>query len=526
MSENAVVYARYSSRRQQEQSIEGQLAAAKKYADGKGYTIIAEYCDRAKTGRNDRRAEFQRMLSDCAKRKFSVIIVWKVDRFGRNRYEIAMNKARAKKYGVRVEYVAENISPGPEGVILESVLEGLAEYYSLQLSQNVSRGKLESAKKHHVIGGFLPYGFRAASDKSYELDPDQAPIARQIFERYAAGETVSQLLVWLDESGIRNARGTKFTKTTLPRMLKDERYIGTYTFKDIIRDEDAIPAIVDKKTFQKVQNMLKKNKRMPSHAWDYTEYLLTGKLFCGHCGSMMAGMSGFGKLGTKYGYYACSDRRHGGSCKKKNVRQDWIEPLVIEETMKLLQDEDLFQQIVDAAWSFYQEEAAANEEIDAMASELHDVEKGISNLVKAMEAGAVSDALVARLQDLEDQKAGLEKAIAQAELEAGPELTRDHIEFFLLKFREKDPEKEEDRKALIDTFVNSIYLYDDKMTMTFNYRPGGTGEMKQITLSDLNDGVRLSTRLFQWTGHSRTLSGEPITVRVWRHVIIITIDLF
>ena len=164
--------------------------------------------------------------------------------------------------------------------------------------------------------------------------------------------------------------------------------------------------------------------------------------------------------------------------------------------MKLLQDEGLFQQIVDAAWSFYQEEAAANEEIDAMASELHDVENGISNLVKAMEAGAISDTLVSRLQDLEDQKAGLEKAIAQAELEAGPELTRDHIEFFLLKFREKDPEKEEDRKALIDTFVNSIYLYDDKMTMTFNYRHGGTGEMKQITLSDLNDGVRLSTRLF------------------------------
>lgn len=528
MSENAVVYARYSSRVQQEQSIEGQLAAARKYADEKGYTIIKEYCDRAKTGRNDQRAEFQKMLSDCSKKQFSVIIVWKVDRFGRNRYEIAINKARAKKYGVRVEYVAENISPGPEGVILESVLEGLAEYYSLQLAQNVSRGKLESAKKHHVIGGFLPYGFRAAEDKSYELDPEKAPIARQIFERYAAGETISSLLIWLDESGIRNARGTKFTKTTLPRMLKDERYIGTYSFKDIIHDEDAIPAIVSKETFAKVQVMMKMNKRMPSHAWEYTDYLLTDKLFCGHCGSMMAGMSGYGRHGTKYGYYACSDRRHGGSCRKKNVRQDWIEPLVIRETMRLLQDEELFQQMVDAAWDFYQKEAAANEEAQALRAELRTVEKGISNLVKAMEAGAISDTLVSRLQALEDQKAGLEKAIAQAELAMGPEITRDHIEFFLLKFREKDPEKEEDRKALVDTFINAIYLYDDKLTMTFNYRPGGTGEMKRITLSDLDSEgspvdppIPLSgSQSNHFLGNAHTLS-----IRVWRHVIIVTVDL-
>lgn len=176
------------------------------------------------------------------------------------------------------------------------------------------------------------------------------------------GQTISQLLIWLNESGHRTSRGTPFSKTVLPRMLKDERYIGTYTFKDIIHDEDAIPAIVDKATFRKVQVMLKKNKRMPSHAWDYTEYLLTGKLFCGHCGSMMIGMSGINRHGVKYGYYACADRRKGGGCRKKNVRQDWIEPLVIGEALKLLQDEALFQQIVDAAWDYYQNERKEEDE--------------------------------------------------------------------------------------------------------------------------------------------------------------------
>lgn len=522
MSENAVVYARYSSRGQTEQSIEGQLSSAREYADKKGYKIVKEYCDRAKSGRTDNRAEFQRMLSDCAKKQFSVIIVWKVDRFGRNRYEIAINKARAKKFGVRIEYVAETIAPGPEGVILESVLEGLAEYYSLQLAQNVSRGKLESAKKHQVIGGFLPYGFRAGPDKSYELNPDQAPVAREIFARYAAGQTISQLLIWLNESGHRTSRGTPFSKTVLPRMLKDERYIGTYTFKDIIHDEDAIPAIVDKATFRKVQVMLKKNKRMPSHAWDYTEYLLTGKLFCGHCGSMMIGMSGINRHGVKYGYYACADRRKGGGCRKKNVRQDWIEPLVIGEALKLLQDEALFQQIVDAAWDYYQNERKEEDETAALRAELAGVNTGIRNLVRAMESGAVSDLLISRLQELESQKAELEKSIAQAEISMGPDLTRDHIEFFLLRFRTMDIDVPEDRKAIVETFINAVYLYDDKMTILFNYRPDGENK-KSVTLEDLG---KASGSVEGFDCCSALSSGRvTVELRLYRHVVIVTIKL-
>ena len=147
MSDNAVIYARYSSHSQTEQSIEGQIAAARQYAEAKGYNVIREYIDRAKTGRNDNRAEFQRMLSDTAKRQFDIIICWKVDRFGRSREEITFNKYKCKKNGVKVEYVAEQLSNTPESVILESVLEGMAEYYSLQLSQNIHRGQLESAKK-------------------------------------------------------------------------------------------------------------------------------------------------------------------------------------------------------------------------------------------------------------------------------------------------------------------------------------------------------------------------------------------
>ena len=165
----AVVYARYSSAGQKEQSIDGQLAAAYKYAEAKGYQIVHEYIDRAMTGRNDDRDDFQRMLSDTGKHQFSVIIVWKVDRFGRNREEITFNKYRCKKNGVRVEYVAENMPEGPESVILEAVLEGMAEYYSLQLSQNVKRGLLENAKHHKAVSGTPPLGYKLTEDKHFEV---------------------------------------------------------------------------------------------------------------------------------------------------------------------------------------------------------------------------------------------------------------------------------------------------------------------------------------------------------------------
>lgn len=295
----AVVYARYSSHGQTEQSIEGQLAAATTYARAKGYTVVHEYIDRAKTGRNDNRAEFQKMLADTAKKQFSVIIVWKVDRFGRNREEITFNKYHCKKNGVRVEYVAENVPDSAEGVILESVLEGMAEYFSLQLSQNIRRGMTESAKKHQMTSGRIPLGYSVNKAHQFVVNPETAPTVRMIFDMYAKGHTITEILQVLNEKGLRTATGRPFAKNSLNTLLKNEKYIGTYKYKDIVYDEDAIPAIVDKETFYKVQQMLGVNRRAPSRRWSYTDYLLTDKLFCGKCGAAMMGSSGTGRRGVK-----------------------------------------------------------------------------------------------------------------------------------------------------------------------------------------------------------------------------------
>ena len=473
----AVVYARYSSAGQKEQSIDGQLAAAYKYAEAKGYQIVHEYIDRAMTGRNDDRDDFQRMLSDTGKHQFSVIIVWKVDRFGRNREEITFNKYRCKKNGVRVEYVAENMPEGPESVILEAVLEGMAEYYSLQLSQNVKRGLLENAKHHKAVSGTPPLGYKLTEDKHFEVDPDTAPLVRVIYEKYAAGETLFEIIRYLNNAGYKTPRGKPFARTSLDKLLKNEKYIGIYKFKDIIYDEDAVPALIDKDLFYKVQDMLEKNKRAPVKNWNYSDYLLTGKLFCGHCGDPMVGKAGHGKSGRKYDYYICKKND------KKPVRKEWIEETVLQEVHRILDDDEIFQTIVDNTWEYYLEQDTKEHEREAMLKQIADIEKGIANLSKAVEQGMPFDVVSGRLDELSGQKIALQKAIAELEIQKGFKLTKDHIQFFLEQFRSMDASDRNCEKRLISVFVNAIYVYDDKLKIAFNYSE--EGQRNTVSLHDV-----------------------------------------
>ena len=509
----AVVYARYSSSGQRDQSIDGQLAAAQKYAEAKGYTIIHEYVDRAMTGRNDDREAFQQMLSDTAKKQFSIIIVWKVDRFGRNREEITFNKYRCKKNGVHVEYVAENMPEGPEGVILESVLEGMAEYFSLQLSQNVKRGHLENAKQHKAVSGTPPLGYYLTEDKHFAPDPKTAPLVKVIFEKYAAGETLFEVIRWLNESGYRTPRGKTFGRTSLDKLLRNEKYIGVYKFKDIIYDEDAVPALIDKDLFYKVQDMLDKNKRAPSKTWKYSDYLLTGKLFCGHCGTAMAGRAGHSKSGKKYDYYVCSKND------KKPVRKEWIEELVLKEVHKILDDDEIFRMIIDNTWEYYLKQDTGEREKESMLKQIENIEKGIGNLTRAVEQGMPFDVVSNRLDELNGQKTALQKAIAELEIASGFKVTKDHIQYFLEQFRNMDASDREYEKRLVSVFVNAIYVYDDKLKIAFNYSEHG--QRHTVSLDDVEqaEGVRMLYTCPRPSVHIRT----PMT---WiKYVFIVTMEI-
>lgn len=481
-SEIAVIYARYSSHKQGEQSIEGQITAARAYAEARGYTIIHEYVDRAMTGRNDNRDEFQQMLSDCTKKQFSVIIVWKVDRFGRNREEITFNKYHCKKHGVRVEYVAENMGDGPESVILESVLEGMAEYYSLQLSQNIRRGTRENAKKCKFTGGRVPLGYKLDKDHQFVIDPDTAPLVRRIFSMYAEGQTITEIIDQLNSEGLRTGQGNPYTKNSLRTVLKNEKYIGIYDFKNgEVRIEDGVPAIVDKEIFFKVQKLLSINQRAPAAKWSRADYLLTNKLFCGSCGAQMVGESGTSKTGAKYNYYVCINHRRGNTCGRKAIRQDWLEPFVLAKTQELIMDDEVIQFITDNVWDYYLRQDQQRGKVSTLKTQVAEVEKAINNLMRAIEAGMpLTEMTKNRLTELDGQQQALKAAIAQTQLEGGFRLQKEHIQFFLEQFRDMDFTNRKCQQRLIDVFVNSIYLTDDELTINFNFG----GDKSVVKFSD------------------------------------------
>lgn len=474
----AVVYARYSSHSQGEQSIEGQLSEAKRYAATHGYTIVHEYVDRAKTGRTDNREEFQQMLKDTAKHQFDVIILWKVDRFGRNKEEITLNKMVCRKNGVRVEYIAESIPDSPEGVILESVLEGLAEYYSLQLSQNIRRGIAESAEKCQVTGGNRPLGYKTGADMKFEIDEETAPTVRMIFAMYASGATVSEIVKKLNELGLRTLRGGKFTQNSLHTILKNEKYIGIYNNHGK-HTEGGVPRIVEDEVFYKVQEMLKVNKRAPAKTWARADYLLADKAFCGHCGSPMFGESGTSHTGARHNYYICSSKKRFKSCNKKAVRQADLEGAVLNAISEMLNDFELLDEIIDRTWACYQAQDTSGEEIKHLQKQLDQIELAIKNLIRAIEAGILTDETKARMDELTAQKQDLKAAIADRKIARSFHLRKEDIAAYVYGLRQMDHTDIKIQKRLIQTFVNSVFVYDDSIKIVFNI----TGEHSMVTVS-------------------------------------------
>ena len=273
----AVIYARYSSDSQREESIEGQLRECTAFAEKNGITVLRHYIDRAYSAKTDNRPEFQSMIKDSGKRLFDIVIVWKLDRFARNRYDSARYKATLKKNGVKVVSATESISEGAEGIILESVLEGYAEYYSADLSEKVVRGMTDNALKCKFNGGMMPIGYVIDAEQHFRIDPLTAPFVLEAFKRYDGGETISSIMNWLNEQGLTNTRGRKMTFNSVGHILHNRRYIGEFRYRDVIVP-DGIPAIVPQDLFDRVQEKLAKNKKAPARHKAEDDYLLTTKL--------------------------------------------------------------------------------------------------------------------------------------------------------------------------------------------------------------------------------------------------------
>ncbi len=472
----AVIYARYSSDNQREESIEGQIRECTAYAEKNGITVVKHYIDRALSAKTDNRPDFQQMIKDSEKRLFDIVLVWKLDRFARNRYDSAHYEYQLERNHVKLVSATEPISDSPAGIMVKSMLTGMAEYYSAELSEKVVRGMTENVLKGKYNGGTIPIGFKVDEEKFFQVDPLKAPFVVEAFQRYNEGATMKELMNWLNDSGVTTNRNQKFTYNSVQTLLTNKRYIGENHFKDIVMP-DSIPAIVDKDLFEEVQLKIKKNSRAPARHKAEDDYLLTTKLFCGMCGAMMFGECGTGRNKVVHHYYKCATAKRFKTCKKKTVRKEWLEDLVIAETMKLIQDDAVIDAIVAEVMELQEQE---NTTLPLLEKQMREVENGIENMLNAIQAGVLTNSTKSRLEKLEAQQKELEVRIAEEKI-ARPRLSENQVRFWLTRFRKLAPNVKSHRETLINTFVNAIYLYDEKVLITFNYKDG----TKTITFDEI-----------------------------------------
>lgn len=477
----AVIYARYSSDKQNEQSISGQVDVCTKWAQNNNITIVHVYHDSALTGTTDKRPDFQRMIKDSKSGKFDYIIVYKLDRFARNRYDSAIYKSQLKKHNVKVLSAMESIADGPEGIILESVLEGMAEFYSANLSQNVLRGMHQRAEQAKFLGGVPPLGYKIDQNKNFVIDEKTSSVVNRIFEMYADGTKLKDMANYLNDSGYRTPHGNKFTTNSFNTILKNKKYIGIYENMGI-EIHDAIPPLVTKDLFFKVQKKLEENKHAPARSKGTVNFYLTGKLFCGECGHNMAGDSGTSKSKSAYYYYSCVGKKRKNGCKKKSVKKDWIEQLITDITINQVLTDDNIEYLSEKAFELYEKERNDTSELTSLKKALKDTQKTIDNIMNAIEQGIITPTTKQRLIDAEEQKNNILVSISKEEIKKPP-LSKNQIAFFLFEMRNQIFNSEEKIDVIINTFVNAVYLYDDKLIITFNFKDGEN--LKKLELSEL-----------------------------------------
>ena len=466
---NAVSYMRYSSHGQKETSIDGQRAVIKAFAEKNGINIVSEYIDRALTGTSDKRPQFNKMINDSARHQFSYVLIYSTDRFARNRYDSATYKAKLKKNNVRVLSATENITDDPAGIMVEGVLESMAEYFSAELSQKVKRGISLSIEQCKFIGGFIPLGFTVDENKRYQIDPVTAPVVQKIFSLYAAGNNNLKLI----NEEITAQFGKSFfgnPSNSINRILDNRNYIGIYT-RGGADVKGGMPQIISDEIFERVQMMRQKDKKTPAKARAHEEYLLTTKLFCGYHGRepdsrvMMVGVSGTSKSGKIYNYYSCKSVWKKLGCNKKPVHKAFIEDFILEKAREQLTDENI--DIIAKTVCEISKAENNTPLISETKRKLKDNAAAIENLLKAIESGEHMELLSNRITQKKQEKAELEKSLAREQMEK-TQVDEDEIKFFLSKIRSGDIDDIKYKRALIAIFINAVYLYDDRATIFFN----------------------------------------------------------
>lgn len=280
------------------------------------------------------------MVRDAERGGWDAVIVYKMDRFARNRFDSAQYKARLKRCGTRLVSATEGIPDGPEGIILDAVLEGMAEYYSANLAQNVLRG-MEGNALSCRHNGVRVYGYRCEPDGSYSIDKLEAAAVRHAFEMAAAGERKSSIAAWMNGAGYRTVAGRPWSVNSVTRMLRSRKYAGDYSWGGVTVP-GGMPAIVDGALWDAASRSVPRGR--PGRREAKVEYMLTG-IFYTEGGDRMESNSGRSHDGTVHRYYRC--KRTGQS-----IRKDEAERRVREAVAGLLADGSMDDAIVEAVMAY------------------------------------------------------------------------------------------------------------------------------------------------------------------------------
>lgn len=462
----AVIYARYSSDRQTEQSIEGQIRDCREFAQRNNIAIVDTYIDRAMTGTNDNREQFQKMLKDSDNKAWDYCLVYKLDRFSRNKYEMAIHRKHLKDNGVKILSAKENIPDTPEGILLESLLEGINQYYSEELSQKTKRGMRETRIKGNFMGGRINYGYSVVREIAGEhtvskvvINEDEAAVLLRIFEAYAEVNRIPDIVHELEDKGIKN-RGKPFTVNTIYFMLQNEKYTGIYHFRGETFT-NIYPAIIPKELLQIVRERVNKNKT-GKHVVG-VDYILMGKCYCGYCGKKLRSAAGTSTDGTILRYYRCPNAKKDSDCHNKSIRKEVLEKLVTDALTKEVARPKNISLLTDKVFELYRASCSDDGDLKRYGKELAATDKAINNLLAAIESGIFTTSTKQRLTELEEKKARLEQTITIESAREKCLLTKEDIERYILDAVKLNA------KQMVELLVERIDVFENKICIKLKY---------------------------------------------------------
>lgn len=476
----AVAYCRYSSDNQRQESIEAQIRAIESYVKQNNLTLVDIYADEAKSATSDQRPQFQKMIKDAESGAFEVVLVHKLDRFARDRYDSMHYRRILKHHNIALISITENLDGSPESVILESLLEGMSEYYSRNLSRESMKGLMENAHKCKTTGGAPAFGYDVDPvTKQFVLNEKEAYCVKKMFEDYASGKSYTEIIDWISANGFTTRKGAPIKKNTLHGMLKNEKYMGIYKFntssrskyassnQSEVRIEGGVPAIVSRETFEIVQRKLDINKKNSQVFKAKTLYILSGKVVCGQCASKMFGNRRLSKSGNDWSGYLCSGRKKH-ICNAKEVKKSDLEEIVLNHLEKHIFTDEYLNALSDEILSAANEKhLATHAEIKLLKAKLTKLDTQISNLINAISEGFASDIVKSKLESMAIDRANTIAQIEIQEAKAAHMFTKEDIKKYLSQGKGIKFKSEMDQMHIIDMFLDKVVVYEDHIDIHF-----------------------------------------------------------